>query len=109
MRLPKLLRRIRPSRPTADENREALERGRRLAQEALPINGSVAIHIMQAGWTIHKGDFVVATPRGLIRELSSRLRSTGLPFGLALESGYRGDLVNVAARGVYAVGPELPK
>lgn len=112
MRLPKLLRRIRPSHPTAVENREALERGKKLCEGAWLLNGSTQIQIMQAAWTVRADDVVCATQRGLVARLRGRvvrLRGTGVPIGVALEDGHRGDLVSVAMRGIFLVGPELPK
>lgn len=93
----RLYRRIRPSRPTAEENRQALERGRKLCEKSLTPNAS-QIQIMQAAWAVRADDVVCATQRGLIarvRGLIVRLRGTGIPIGVALEDGHRGDLVCV--------------
>lgn len=105
MNLPRLLRRIRPSRPTAAENREALERGRKLCEAASPLNGRIAVYIMQAAWRVRTDEAITATRRGLI----VGYRGTGIPIDIALEDGHRGDLVNVGTHGIYAVGPELPR
>lgn len=89
MRLPRFVRRIRPSRPTAGEHRAALERGRELCLQT-----RATIHIMQAAWAVRRGDTVYATRRGLV----APLRRRGIPLGTGLEDGRRGDLVNVATR-----------